>query len=507
LWEVPTQKVGIRVVDGIGEFYLTESDEGFVPRGNNLLFWDETGRNNSPEIPQVYDPEWVRTEFQTMTDLGFNAVRFMNGACPQQNCVTGSNERFGDEYLDNLTEILQIAAEENVFIWLTSNDLPGDSYYAREAFGNEDADFLTTGNVRAYKEYYADFVGGLVDRQARTDMLMAFDIRNEYMYQMDTFPWSMTEGDFIAANGVTYDMASLDDRAALSEEGLVYWVNTMTDVVKSILPDVLVTMTTLTPNDVVSIRDVSDPRWIIVGDWYTDTNIDFHNIHGMGDPGNELEFYRLETGVKPVVTGEYGVGFAQGDINLGAFIMGRWVERSCQAGFQGWLTWHWLDGIKGTEASDAVAPALNPDPCAPSTVKLINRSWGRDATASATEVSELDEYLPNNAFDRIVQSWWSAGGGAPQWIEVDLGEPGPVGRLKWSTGFVTPNGPAEVVVTGRGPNDGDTYVEIGTFDVDVESETEYQIVLTPLENIQFVRFEIRRMVDWVLIHEFEVHTK
>lgn len=487
---------------------MIESGERFYPRGTNLVFWRGGAILDTPISPEVWDKDWVRDRMVELSDLGYNTIRVMWDLC--ENCAAESAERLKPDLLDNAVSLLEIAADQGIYVWYTSNDLPADSWYSRRAFEDGEADFLTERNVEVYREYYTDFVGGLVERGARTDWLFALDIRNEYVYQLDWLPpWTLTEGFFEAANGEIYDLAVEAERHRLSSEGIRYWADEMTAVVKSFLPEALVTMTTLTPNDRVMERGVDDPRWVIVDDFFDASDIDFLNIHGLAlDPDELLWEYVMDDTAKPVVTGEFGLGFGFGSVDVAAFWMTYWQAESCAAGFDGWLTWHWM-GDDGRWpgytpiVADSLSPALHPDPCERVVVEVVYRSFNSTVTASATEPSGIDEFLPENVVDQNVDTWWSAGAGVPQWLLVDLGGPGKVGRIEMPIGFLTPSGQAVIEIWGINA-DGSTEVLLHTFKETIAPGDVLEASFEPVDGIQFVRFDFVQMRDWVIIHDVGV---
>ncbi len=42
----------------------------------------------------------------------------------------------------------------------------------------------------------------------------------------------------------------------------------------------------------------------------------------------------------------------------------------------------------------------------------------------------MNNYPPQDAVDFSLTTWWSAGAGAVQWIEIDLGAPATIERFK-----------------------------------------------------------------------------
>ncbi|MGB7858934.1 MAG: hypothetical protein WBM90_00365 [Acidimicrobiia bacterium] len=237
------------------------------------------------------------------------------------HCVAGPNEKISSQFPDDATDFLTMAASRGIHVMYTSNDLPADSWYAREAFVDRESDFLTTRNVEVYKEYFSDFLNGLIERGAELDWLWSMELRNEYVYQLDWLPWNWTEGEFTAANGETYDMAIQSERDRLSSESLTFWADEMTAVIKSISPEFLVSIGLLAAHDNITPFGEGDPRWLVVGDFHEQTDVEFFDIHGIRSSVEvAMERYNIpDVDEKPVIVGEFGATSAAfGSIDIGA---------------------------------------------------------------------------------------------------------------------------------------------------------------------------------------------
>ncbi len=150
----PEADIGIRVVDGVGEFYLRETGERFIPRGHNyvkMVLLDDPILGevvlDAPLSTLVYDPAEVRADFQAMSSYGFNVVRVFLETCSASGCISEPGGKLEPAYMDNVVDFMQIAKEEGIYVWLSSNTLPDVGYYPEQAFVEGESDFLTTRNV------------------------------------------------------------------------------------------------------------------------------------------------------------------------------------------------------------------------------------------------------------------------------------------------------------------------------------------------------------------------
>ena len=139
------------------------------------------------------------------------------------------------------------------------------------------------------------------------------------------------------------------------------------------------------------------------------------------------------------------------------------------------------------------APSLSGD--------LVNVAVGMPATASATRAGSP----PSLAFDGIgdADAIWSAGGGPPQWIEVDLGSPIAIAGVRLVVAQF-PNGPTRHRVLGR-----DAPAAPGTLLHEFTGSTTDQDVLVaafdpPIAPVRFVRVETVESPSDVAWREIEI---
>jgi len=497
-------RIGVRLVDGDGEFYEVATGATWVPRGSNLMRFDRGGAE-SVISPQSWDPAWLESRMQALEDGGYNAIRVFPEMCVGSfDCVGGSGERISDAYLDNLVLYLRMAASHGLHVMLSANDLPPDSWYVWTGFEEGDSDFLTAGNLEAYRTYFSDLMSGLVERDAPLDWIWAMELRNEYHYLTDWLPWTWDEGEFTAVNGSTYDMASDADRERLSSESLTFWANEMTAVVKGIDPDMLVGIGLLLPSDHIDTLGPDDPRYLIAGDANAVSDVDFLDIHGMVRTVKRArrQWALPDGNEKPIIVGEFGGEFSTKDVVADS--AAEFQAMTCQAGFDGWLTWHW-ESTAGTPVDAALAPATNPDPCVAADVDVQQVSFRKPVRASRKEGRR---YGPEFLVDNDPESYWSAAEGGPQWAEVDLEETVDLGTIRLPIGIVTPEGAADIRILARGPGTKGKLRQVHRFKPrfmragDVLEHT----FKKPVKGIRVVRILVKDLHDeWVILHDVEIY--
>lgn len=440
----PDHPIGVRLGSGGGELYDRRSEETFVMRGVNYTIRAPVGRGfeNRVFAVDVWDPERFATDVQSLVDRGYNTVRLWidscsdGAACLTQTGVDGLNT----EYLDNLSEGIRIAKEHDIFLLLTSNDIPDGGGYGTAAnataggqfAGYRNAHFLTAAGVEAATRYWQDILAALRERDAPTDTVVAWSLLNEMWVFEDQPPLSLDSGEVIAANGETYDMASEEGKRRLVADGFNHYIATVGAAIIDMDPTALVTTGFFHPKF---------PHPSRLGDsWYVDTasllesaSLDFFDFHAY--PGVELtlqeyteNFGAIGYTEKPVIMGEVGAfQFAYGSPAEALPAIARFIADSCELGWDGWLYWEYYRPDAASDSTwgftddngllmDALAPVNQADACDASEMAPKDLAHGQDIAAS----QEIADEPATHAVDGAIETIWGAGAGPPQWIEVTL---------------------------------------------------------------------------------------
>lgn len=455
--EARPARIGIRTVAGTAELFDTKTGQTFTPRGHNLVKYtyaddpiNGPGYFDMVLSPSRYDRSEYRAVLEGMAALGYNVVRVMLETCGANDCIypSGATDRgLSGRYLDTVADLLDLAAESGIFVWLTSNTLPDEGYYTQKAYSGargliseSQATFMSQVGLDAYSEYFTDLFKGLIARDARLDHMFSFSIRNEYWYDLREEPWLSTSGEVTTALGTTYDLALPADREALAEETLIHFVDTLSAVIKDLAPTALVSVGFFAPSGPNPYRP-GDFKHVLTARALAESNADLFDLHsGPGSHGLSVAEFQENYGAvgyqsKPLVMGELALFRSDyPSLHVAAQAAVDWQSASCMVGYDGWLTWHWdgdeiegdgLWGSAGTPLGEALAPAMHPDPCADVSVPNPNLAFGRPVTAS----DSLPDEPAENAVDGTGEQWGS-GGDAPQWLELDLGEVTEVGSLR-----------------------------------------------------------------------------
>ncbi len=522
-----------RIIVREDEFFNAHNGENFVPRGVNHI--EITSYGDCTLATGQYDSEKINTIFAQLAGYGYNTVRMFLDTCkdPVNGLGSGSGG-LNAAVLDNIVDLMRSAKEHGIYLLLTSNDLPDNGGYWQSndegivegVFGPyRNTHYLTTAGVRSATDYWDDLMSGLEQRNAPFDALLGWQLLNEQWYFNNEPPFSLTEGVITTANGKTYDMSDIEQKRAMANDGIIYWIEQISQIIHTYDPKALITMGFFDTGDSL-LNPETDFRYNNVPAMLESAPLDFIDFHAY--PGGNLSIEKTADKIglneyhnKPIVLGEFGA-FRETyeEIETGAFLSAAWMEGACQAGFDGWLYWVYgkvnagaPDDPWGFIESDALimetlAPRNAPDPCnfPHATTGPVNLAYGASATASSTEEDNGTYYLPQDAVDFSLTTWWSAGAGAIQWIEIDLGAPATIERFKLVDLF---GGPGLHVnkLWGKGAGPGNEYVLLATLEVNSEqNELIIEHTLSELvSGIQYIKVETVASPGWIIWHEIEVY--
>ncbi len=504
-------RIGVRVVDGAGEFFDTATGERFVPRGANLIRLS-AGSHSTLDVGR-YDAARVNATFAALAADGYNTVRIFLNSYP--GGLPGGDDGLSSAYLDNVVDALRLAKANGLVVLLTQDWLPESADWT---FGSdpmiEDVNgmYLSTAGVAMNERFFRVFTTGLVERRAPLDALFAYELRNELYFTSRYAPFSLTSGSVRTANGQTYDLSSATEQRAMLEDNLVAWIDRMRSAIRGVDPSALVTVGFFQPQGPNPSR-IGDDRLIETRETITRSTADFIDLHGY--PGGELNLAQVVQNYalpavtnKPILLGEFGAehgAFPTADDAVRALVA--WQVESCAAGFDGWLVWTW-DSLEQPEFWNAVeadgaieralSPTVRPDPCVIGDLG-IPFELARSATATASRA--LHDSAPDAALDGLADTLWSSGNDAPQWIEIDLGGERTVETIRLLVSQY-PNGPSTHVVSVRGS--GGTRVVSTLSGPTADGDWLTVTPPAPLAGVRYVRIETTASTSWVAWREISI---
>jgi hypothetical protein len=506
-------RIGVRQVDGAGEFFDRATGARFTPRGNNLVRLD---RYHNLFNPGAYDAADMDAQLGAMAALGYNVVRvFLDHR--QGGLADQTGNGLNPAYLDNIADFLAKGRAHGVYVILCQDWLPDASpRYAvpdQPDIAGVNSGYLTSAGVAANSAFFADFVDGLIARHAALDAVWAFELRNELFFEGNQPPFNRSAGQVTTANGRTYDLGDANQKRALLEDGLVFWADQVRAEILRHDPTALVAVGFFVPQGPNPTR-VGDNRIIETREVIESSTLDFVDLHGY--PGADLplpqhleNFGMTGSTAKPIVMGEMGAfhsAFPSIDQGLQALIS--WQSDSCAFGFDGWLLWSWDDFGSGTGVwagteeggvlANGLAPANRPDPCSSAggvPVNLALNGTTRTSSALADAAGAL-------AVDGQAGTIWNAGDYAPQWIEVELSASVASGMV-WLVVAQSPDGMTRHRLYGRLAAGG-ALIPIGTWSGHTSSGQVLTFTLNVDQPIRYLRVETVKSPSWVAWAEIEV---
>jgi len=521
-------RIGIRLINGVGEFYDRLTDEKFVPRGMNYIRLGQQTKNDGSSTfghslfdPGLYNPQKVVTDLGRMQTDGYNLVRLFLSPDTMGTDAGG----LSSTYMDNVADFLKIAEDNQVYAMFTLDWVPAGKYGqilnqdCCETFALMNANFLPPAGLKASQVFYQDFIGELYDRNAPVDMIFSYQLRNEMFYDGNQPPLSFSSGVVTTANGKSYDMANSADKQKMLDENLVYWIDSMRASILEVDPTALVSVGFFQPQSPNPTR-IGDARIAVTEPAIWQSQADFIDLHLY--PGFELDLkqYVENFGIKdmqakPIIMGEFGgevKRFASLDTAAQRFI--DWQVESCKYGFDGWIFWTWdlneqsdfFNALMDQGQIEMVlSPVNRPDPCSPGTNGNSPLNTNLALTASVTASNFLIDQPPSDAVDGLFETLWGSGYDAPQWIEIDLGKPSTVTGIRLSVAQY-PQGFTDHQVWVRGV----TGSLVLAFEFKGETVDDQLLETTfnvPLNDIQFIRIVTTQSPSWVAWKEVEIFGK
>jgi hypothetical protein len=378
----PQHVIGVRIVNGAGEFYDRRTGARFTPRGNNYL------RRPSTFVVGRYDSTAAEAALRTMHDEGYNVARvFLDLNCAQGCLGDAGRNDLSPAYVLNIVDFLKRAKANGIYVMLIADAPPAASWYddpiyTNALFSDFNAFYLTPGGVvDGFGAFWKALIRMLVRQDAPLDAIWAYSLSNEAHFASSAPPLALTSGLVTTANGKTYDMASAAQKQAMMDEGLVYWIDHVRAAIKQVDPTALVTIGFFQPHGPNPTR-IGDPRVIRTGPAISQSQADFVDLHlypglDLGLPQYVQNYELPQVTAKPIVMGEFGAfQFSFPTVSQAAGALRSWQIESCRYGFDGWLLWTW-DTTEGAEGepplwnalsgggviAEALAPKSRPDPC------------------------------------------------------------------------------------------------------------------------------------------------
>jgi hypothetical protein len=259
---------------------------------------------------------------------------------------------------------------------------------------------------------------------------------------------------------------------------------------------------------------IGDERYIDTKPAIWDSQADFIDLHPYPASDLTLEQYVENFGIddmqtRPILMGEFGVATRNTpSVDRAASILMDWQVESCKYGFDGWLLWIWdlsesYEFYTAKSDQDKIAkvlaPVYRPDPCQSADFDFleINVASGKKVTASRS----LSTEPAANAVDGTGAQWGS-GAFAPQWVQIDLGQPYTIKVLRLTASQFPPGNTVHQVYVG-----GETGNLRLVYTFNTYTKSDQVLVFKPdplLEGVQFIRILTTDSPSWVSWKEVEI---
>lgn len=521
-------RIGVRVVQGEGEFYDTATGDRFFPRGANYVDFKPVDRRfeDRPLATNTFDPDRIAEAFALLGDYGYNTVRVFFDLCNTGSvCITGPGfDGLNPDYLDNMAQFTRIARDHGIHVLFTSNDIPDYGGYGeianRDASkmieGYRNAHYITRGGIDAFTAYWRDLMAGLAVRDTAWEAVLGWSLVNEQWTFSRQPPLSLDQGMITNGTGQSYDLSDPMQKRRMITDNLIAISGAVSDIIKATDPDALVTMGFFAPQ--------FPNETGIGGDWYVDTEpllagapLDFFDFHAytdtdLGIAGQAENFGMPAHRDKPVIMGEVGSSPTYiPRLQMALRAEQIWMAQSCDEGFDGWLHWGFYPFPPGADQHppyallshdrtflEGLAPVNRPDPCLKGDYEpSVLLTEGATATASRS----LPGHPPHHAIDANNETTWESGADAPGHVEIAFAEPGRLGEVNIRLAQY-PEGETRSIITAA-LSDG-TNVLLGDLTRNTR-DSDVLTVLLPggLPHVTGLRVEIAASPSWVSFYDIE----
>lgn len=331
----------------------------------------------------AYNPHRAAQALATMEKFGYNVVHV--GFNPVESGETSG--ALNPTYWANVANFINMARSYNIRVSmvvmpLPIQDLPDPSTVPlpqKDQIRNGNLYYLEPAYLTAEETYAKDLIDILEADDANVSDIFSFELQGETFFKTDLWPLGLASG-MVATNAGTFDMASAASREAMIDENTVFWENSLTEAIHSILPKALVAVgftqgLAAFPEDRIG-RPESSLSSLSQVDY-----VDFHLFPRFGPLQEQIGSIGVgaSTVTKPMVMGEFGEYTSQASTPAGAAAqLVAWQEQSCHVDgfrFDGWLVWTFntspseqsgiYNMVEGDDAiASALAPRIRPNACA-----------------------------------------------------------------------------------------------------------------------------------------------
>ncbi len=332
-------KIGCRSGSTYGEFYFAEGDcagKTFYPEGNVFQRIDANFVQCQFNV-SVYDATLAESTLATMSNAGYNMVRiWLDGTTRDPNySMAGPYSRnqieLYPDYMDNVIDFLERATYYNIYVIISVNFAPINTYYVSIFNAGQIANvtgwntyYYSPGGWNSACTFWEEFATEIAaaDGGELVNTILAFEVANEICSRTDYEPFSLTSGNVTTVTG-TYNMAIDSQRQSCHDEGLGQYAAACAESIRNAIPDAVCSTSVFTNYAVghagfngLLPRNAADPRWPARIYWFSQPGSDaisYIDIHLYPDTNwslatalGSMEWSIIDKDEKPFFASEIG---------------------------------------------------------------------------------------------------------------------------------------------------------------------------------------------------------
>ncbi|MBN1815895.1 MAG: hypothetical protein JW828_00955 [Sedimentisphaerales bacterium] len=236
------------------EFFNTCTQEPFIVKGFNYIRLRSGDHSTFDAATKTtaadYDPLDAEAMFRLLARYGYNTVRvFIIGRSGGNPGIGGDYDTtvgLYEPYMQNVIDFLRRARANGIYVLPTFGDgeLPRNRSWRDRLEGlprGPNTLYLTQQGIEVKVAYVSQFLERIQrEEPSLLEAMLGIQCQNELHLDCRSWPFTVTSDHIVAANGISYDMGSLDDRQRLMDEGLNHYHARIAEAVKRIDTGLLV---------------------------------------------------------------------------------------------------------------------------------------------------------------------------------------------------------------------------------------------------------------------------
>lgn len=346
-------RIGVRfAANNSNEFFDKGNGKKIIPMGYNYTHLQEYKWNNllqtghSTFIEGMYDLQASEKILFKLQSARYNTVRiFLNPMA-----ISYSKGILEKKYIANVADFIKRANNHGIGVIITIDMIPVTSY-GTELRSKADIwwwnnQYIFDSEIALEIKFWQSLIQELKENATPLEAVFAYELRNEFFFHPDYFPFDNNANIIKHPNGVTYAMSNENNKDALMEASFLYWTAAVKKAILVEDPEALVTVGFYGPEPLGRIAHTAMAK----------SNLDFIDLHLYPELYSLDEYDRyFELGQnldKLIIIGELGFVKAQEkSINDIKDNLLEWRDKLVKNyDINGWLLWTWYTGV-GIELS------------------------------------------------------------------------------------------------------------------------------------------------------------